>query len=298
MLYERAGFDGAAPEGGQRRFAMDIETFLAHQESAAGAADGRTAVGIGAHSLRAVSEPSLRRIVDRAVERSAPIHLHIAEQQREVDDCIAMHGRRPVRWLLDDFEVDRHWCLVHATHLDRGETDDLARSGAVVCLCPSTEANLGDGLFPLRSFLGGGGRIAIGSDSQVTIDPFEELRWLEYGQRLRSRSRNVTSFGEPQVGQELFRCALSGGAQASGQTADGLHPGAPADLVTLDDEDPMLVGHDPSTLLDALIFSGYRLPIERVMVHGDWRVMGGEHRDRAAAAKSFAAAMERLSDGC
>ena len=225
------------------------------------------------------------------------MHIHIAEQRREVEDCLAVHGRRPVRWLLDRFDVNPRWCLVHATHLDDEETADLASSGAVVCLCPSTEGNLGDGLFPLENFLRNEGRIAIGSDSQATINPFEELRWLEYGARLRSESRNVASIAEPHVGQELFGRVLAGGAQASGQRRFALAPGAPADLVVLDPDDPMLVGHGAATLLDALLFSGYRLPIERVMVHGEWRVTGREHVDRADTAKEFAAAMAGLAAG-
>ena len=295
VLYERAGFDRPAPEARQRRFAMDVESFLAHQERAAAAASGRVTVGIGAHSLRAVSEASLRRVAARAAASGAPLHLHIAEQRRELVDCLRAHGVRPVQWLLDRFDVDEAWCLVHATHLNDREAHDLAASGAVVCLCPSTEGNLGDGLFPLERFLRAGGRIAIGSDSQVTINPFEELRWLEYGQRLASESRNVASVEDPHVGQELFRRALAGGAQAAGQRAFGLAPGAPADLVVLDDQDPMLVGHDAATLLDALLFSGYRVPIERVMVHGEWRVAGGEHVDRAETAQDFAAALTGLS---
>ena len=297
VLYERAGFDHPAPEARQRRFSMDVEGFLAHHERAAGAVSGPVTVGIGAHSLRAVSEPSLRRVAARAAASGAPMHIHIAEQRREVEDCLAARGCRPVRWLLDRFEVDRQWCLVHATQVDETETGDLASSGAVVCLCPSTEGNLGDGLFPLESFVRAGGRIAIGSDSQVTINPFEELRWLEYGQRLRSETRHVASIAELHVGQELFGRVLAGGAQASGHDTFGLAPGAPADLVVLDDEDPMLAGHGADTLLDALVFSGYPLPIERVMVHGEWRVAGGEHVDRADTAKHFAAAMVGLGPG-
>lgn len=294
VLYERAGFDDDAPEARQRRFSMDVESFLAHQERAAGSASGRVTVGIGAHSLRAVSESSLRRVAARAAASGAPLHVHIAEQRREVEDCLGATGSRPVRWLLDRFDVGEPWCLVHATHVDEAETRDLAASGAVVCLCPSTEGNLGDGLFPLERFLPAGGRIAIGSDSQVTINPFEELRWLEYGQRLSLESRNVTSVEDPHVGRELFRRALAGGAQAAGAPRFGLAPGAPADLVVLDAEDPMLAGHGPATLLDALLFSGYRVPIERVMVHGEWKVAGGRHVDRTRTARDFAAALARL----
>lgn len=294
VLYERAGFDRFAPEARQRRFAMEVESFFAHHERAAGAASGRVTVGIGAHSLRAVSEASLHQVAARAAASGVPLHLHLAEQRRELVDCLRAWGVRPVRWLLDRFDVDERWCLVHATHVNDGETHDLAASGAVVCLCPSTEANLGDGLFPLERFLRAGGRIAIGSDSQATIDPFEELRWLEYGQRLASESRNVAAVEESHVGEELFRRALAGGAQAAGAREFGLAAGAPADLVVLDPDDPMLAGHGPDTLLDALLFSGYRVPVERVMVHGEWKVMDGEHVDRAGAAQDFAAAIARL----
>ena len=173
----------------------------------------------------------------------------------------------------------------------------LASTGAVVCLCPSTEANLGDGLFPLHHFLSHDGSIAIGSDSHVSINPFEELRWLEYGQRLASQSRNVASLQEAHVGRELFQRALAGGARAMGHDANGLGDGAAADLVALYDEDPMLLGHDDASLLDALVFSGYRLPIERVMVNGAWRVIDGQHVDEAQTRKDFAQALERVGAG-
>ena len=294
VLYERAGFDAPEPEGHQKLFATDVNSFLAHHARASENASDRISVAIGAHSLRAVSEASLGRIARVADDSNAPMHLHIAEQQREVDQCMAANGRRPVRWLLENFDVDEKWCLVHATHMDADETTSLAHSGAVVCLCPSTEANLGDGLFPLHDFLSAGGRIAIGSDSHISINPFEELRWLEYGQRLASQSRNVASLDEPHVGRELFSRALAGGAQASAQSTVGLEAGAPADFVALYDDDPMLVGHDDASLLDALVFSGYRLPIERVMVHGDWCVVDGDHVDQADIRAGYAAALERF----
>lgn len=297
VLYERAGFDQAAPDPAQRQFVMDPDSLLAHQERAAERACGRLRVGIGVHSLRAVGEPSLKRIAARAADTNVPMHIHVAEQQREVDECLAVLGQRPVRRLLDRHGVDRRWCLVHATHMDANECADLAYSGAVVCLCPTTEANLGDGLFPLADFLRHGGRLAVGSDSHVSINPFEELRWLEYGQRLRSQTRNVASVADPHVGRELFLRALAGGAQASGDDEAGFHEGAPADLVALDDADPMLAGHDPGTLLDALVFSGYRLPIERVMVDGEWKVIDGEHVDRGDATGDFTAALRRLQAG-
>lgn len=297
VLYQRAGFGDDAPTPGQRPFALTTARFLDHQERAAKTVSGTIGVGIGVHSLRAVGEPSLRRVAERAAETGAPMHLHVAEQQREVDECLAAHGQRPVRWLIDRFEIGETWCLVHATHMDADECRNLAASGATVCLCPTTEANLGDGLFPLPDYLRHGGRIAIGSDSHVSINPFEELRWLEYGQRLRSRSRNVASTQDSHVGRELFERALAGGAQAAGHGARGLLEGAPADLVVLDAGNPMLAGHEPATLLDALVFSGYRLPIERVMVDGKWRVASGEHADRSEAARDFARALANLEAG-
>ena len=294
VLYERAGFDAAQPAGHQALFALDLDTFVHHFETVADAAAGTVAVGIGAHSLRAVRPDSLQRIAGLARQYGIPMHLHIAEQQREVDQCLASYGRRPVRWLLENLAVDAGWCLVHATHMDHDEIESLAGSGAVVCLCPSTEANLGDGLFPLHDFLRHGGAIAIGSDSHVSINPFEELRWLEYGQRLALQSRNVAALDDAHVGRELFLRAFSGGARATGRKPAGIEGGAGADLVALYDDDPMLLGHDDASLLDALVFSGYRLPVDRVMVGGEWCVADGEHVGRQDIRKGFAAALERV----
>ncbi|MDH3372427.1 MAG: formimidoylglutamate deiminase [Gammaproteobacteria bacterium] len=294
VLYERAGFDKPKPEGQQKFFALDVESFLEHHARASEIAGDRVCVGIGAHSLRAVGKESLLEIAAAATDAKIPLHLHIAEQQREVDECLSVYGRRPVSWLLDNFDVDNRWCLVHATHMDADETKNLANSGAVVCLCPSTEANLGDGLFPLHDYLINGGQIAIGSDSHISINPFEELRWLEYGQRLAAQCRNVVSLEQSHVGHELFSRVLTGGASACAQESVGLQVGASADLVTLYDADPMLVGHDGTTLLDALVFSGYRLPIERVMVGGDWRVVDGKHVDQEDTRAAYAATLERL----
>jgi len=296
VLYERSGFDRPELVGHQKLFANDVESFLAHHRRICEQTSETLNVGIGAHSLRAVSKESLIEIAGVAEAQDLPMHLHIAEQQREVDQSMASYGRRPVRWLLENFEVGEKWCLVHATHMDVDETKSLAQSGAVVCLCPSTEANLGDGLFPLHDFLSAGGRIAIGSDSHVSINPFEELRWLEYGQRLVSQSRNVASLQQAHVGRELFSRALDGGAQVSTRETAGIRSGAVADLVVLYDDDPMLVGHDEASLLDALVFSGYRLPIERVMVHGRWQVVDGEHVDQVGTRAAFADALRKIGE--
>ena len=291
--YERAGFEDPEPTSRQATFAMPVDEFLQHFERALSRRNDTLTIGIGAHSLRAVSRNSLERIAEVAAA-GIPMHLHIAEQQREVEQCFTSYGRRPVRWLLENFDVRDNWSLVHATHMDDEEIIALADSGAVAVLCPSTEANLGDGLFPLHSYLVAGGRIAIGSDSHISINPFEELRWLEYGQRLVSRSRNVASLRESHVGSELFSRVREGGALASGQSAAGIEAGAPADILILNDDDPMLVGHDDDSRLDALVFSGYPLPVERVMVDGTWCVMDAAHVDRERARTEFVAALKTL----
>jgi len=292
--YERAGFENPEPTKRQSSFAMSSDEFLAHVERAAECCIGPVNLGIGAHSLRAVSASSLQRIVGFASQDGLPIHLHIAEQQREVEECRVSYGLRPVEWLLDSFAVDRNWSLVHATHMNIEETEALARTGAAVVLCPSTEANLGDGLFPLHDFLVAGGHIAIGSDSHISINPFEELRWLEYGQRLATQTRNIVSLRQGHVGSELFARALEGGARASGQDVVGIVAGAPADLIALGDDDPMLAGHDDDSRLDALVFSGYPLPVERVMVDGSWRVEDAVHIERDRARNAFIAALEQV----
>ena len=292
--YERAGFEDPEPTSRQASFAMSCDEFLAHYERVATRSSDTVNVGIGAHSLRAVRPESLERVAEKAAS-GVPMHIHIAEQQREVEQCFSSYGRRPIRWLLENFDVASNWSLVHATHMDDDETTSLARSGAVAVLCPSTEANLGDGLFPLHDFLAHGGRIAIGSDSHISINPFEELRWLEYGQRLASQTRNVVSLRDSHVGSELFARALEGGAAASGQGAVGIAVDAPADLVALCDDDPMLAGHDDESRLDALVFSGYPLPVERVMVGGKWCVVDAVHVDRDRARDEFAATLRTLT---
>jgi formimidoylglutamate deiminase len=297
VLYERAGFEQPEPDTEQRRFATTLQQFEEHYGRARETADGRFTVGIGAHSLRAVSAPSLARVAALSQADRAPMHIHVAEQQREVDQSLGSLGTRPVRWLLREFDVDENWCLVHATHMDDEECEALGRSGAVACLCPSTEANLGDGLFPLERYLEAGGRIAIGSDSHISINPFEELRWLEYGQRLIAQKRNVAAIRERHTGRSLFERAVAGGSLAGGLTDGRLRNGANADLVVLDDDSPMLLGHDSDSLLDALVFSGFTLPIDRVMTRGEWRVMDGRHTAREHAREEYARVVDKLYAG-
>ena len=294
VLYERAGFDQPKPSAEQRRFAMSPDEFVDHYEFARETTARNATVGIGAHSLRAVTRSSLRRLADLSLRDECPIHMHIAEQPAEVDQCLARYNARPVEWLLAEYFPCDRWCLVHATHISDKELASLCECGVVVCLCPSTEANLGDGLFPLRSWLDRGGRIAIGSDSQITINPYEELRWLEYGQRLASRSRNIAACPDGHTGRSLFEQVLEGGGLACGHGAGHLRAGAPADLVTLNDESPMLAGHDGESILDALVFFGIRLPIDRVMVGGEWRVVDGEHVTSTETGRRFADVVRTL----
>ncbi len=294
VLYERAGFDQPQPTPEQQRFARSVDDFLEHYERVKGIAAERFTVGIGAHSLRAVARESLAKIASRAAADNVPIHIHIAEQQREVDQCLHAYGARPVEWLLDAHDVNDRWCLIHATHMDDQEIAAVSNCGAVICLCPSTEANLGDGLFPLQRFLELEGRIAIGSDSHVSINPFEELRWLEYGQRLAAQKRNIAAIRRNQTGRSLFELAAEGGALATGQDSGRIRQGCNADLIGLDDDSPMLVGHSTRSLLDALVFSGFTLPIDRVMVRGEWQVIDGRHKDAQQAREAYAVVAREL----
>ena len=294
VLYERADFDADLPTEAQSRFAMPIDAFLQHVDFAGRQLTGPHRVGLAAHSLRAVTEASLSRLVDHAKSQHLPLHIHVAEQLREVDDCKRATGKRPVEFLLDTFAVDSDWTLVHATHMNDEETSALAASGAVACLCPSTEGNLGDGLFALESYLADGGRIALGSDSHVCIDPFEELRWLEYGQRLDARRRNVSPAPGEHSGEALLLPALAGGAQAAGQPISGIAVGAPADLLCIDAQHPTLVGHGPASLLDALVFSRTTSAIERVMVDGRWCVEDGRHLHHVEIGSAYHSCMTAL----
>lgn len=294
ILYERAGFGQTGPLVEQGRFAMDVSEYVEHYESVRARSSESANVGVGAHSLRAVSQKSLAKLADIAGREQCPLHIHIAEQTAEVEQCLMQHQARPVEWLFNEFAPNEHWCLVHATHVTPDELESMARSNAVVCLCPTTEANLGDGIFPLRDWLELEGIIAIGSDSHISLNPFEEMRWLEYGQRLSSLSRNVASVPHNHCGRNLLEKILEGGAQACGQGATGLQVGLPADLVVLDLDHPMLAGHATESILDALVFSGLSLPISRVMVAGKWQVMDGLHVEHQGIGSEYSKIVDNL----
>ena len=293
VFYAHAGFGGAAPGEGQRRFIHDVDGYARLLEASRGAVAGLAdaVVGVAPHSLRAVTGEELTAIVPLA--QGGPIHIHIAEQTREVDDCLAATGQRPVRWLMNHAEVDRRWCLVHATHINATETERLARSGAVAGLCPITEANLGDGVFPAADFLAAGGTFGIGSDSNVLIDAAEELRTLEYSQRLTRRARNVLGRGAGRsTGGDLYRAALAGGGQALGATAGGLKRGRPADFVTLDRAHPALMARDGDALLDSWAFAGRHGGVDGVWRRGRQVVEGGRHQGREAILARYRTALQ------
>jgi len=212
----------------------------------------------------------------------------VAEQRREVEACLDWSGAQPVAWLLDHVALDDSWCLVHATHMEEEESDRVAASGAVVGLCPSTEANLGDGLFGFRPYLAAGGVWGIGSDSHVSVSPTEELRWLEYGQRLRLEERNVAAgLADRSTGRALFDGAVMGGNRALGRREGGIATGGRADLVVLDPNHPQLVGRSEDALLDSWIFSGNSNPVRQVMVGGRWVVRDGRHHARDAIVERY-----------
>jgi len=295
VLYAAGGFGGKAATDGQRRFLNDVEGILAIVEAVSGD-DPQVRAGLALHSLRAVPPDLLAAALAGldGLDETAPVHIHVAEQRREVEECLAWSGKRPVAWLLDNAAVDGRWCLVHATHMEADEVARLAASGAVAGLCPTTEANLGDGLFALRAYLDRGGRLGIGSDSHVSVSPVEELRWLEYGQRLAGGGRNVAGAPGASTGRTLYEAALAGGAQACGRPIGALAPGRRADLVVLDGAHPVLAGAGPERALDAHIFSGDARAVRDVMVGGRWVVRGGRHDDEAAIAAAYSKVVKRL----
>jgi formimidoylglutamate deiminase len=277
VLYERAGFDAAGLRADQRRFATTVDDVLVLRDGVRALQAPNVRAGVAIHSLRAAKAASIVNLAERASGDPAPIHLHVAEQTSEVDDCVAASGLRPIDWLARHVALDARWQLVHATHAMPQEINAVATSGAGVALCPSTEANLGDGLCDLPRWLAAGVPLSIGSDSQVTRDWREEIRLLEYGQRLAQRRRNVAAApqtGEPSTAARLFERLLSGGAAAAGLGTSGLQVGARADLLVVDAADPALAQRDDANLLDTLVFSSPTREFARVMVGGRWVVEG------------------------
>jgi len=294
VFYAHAGFGGRAPDQGQRRFVSDVDRFvrlMKRMRAVVAGCDG-TVVGLAPHSLRAVTPDELAAILPLA--GAGPIHIHLAEQLKEVEDCIAWNGSRPVRWLLDHAPVDRHWCLVHATHMTDEETRAMAATGAVAGLCPVTEANLGDGIFNAPRFCGAGGAYGVGTDSNVLIGATDELRQLEYSQRLSLGARNVMA--TPLIastGRALFDGALAGGAQALG-IASGFAAGLGADIVSLDADSSALAGRSGDAILDGWIFGSRRSPVDCVWTSGRKVVTNGRHHQAESVAAGFRRRLEGL----
>ncbi|MGH6785214.1 MAG: formimidoylglutamate deiminase [Novosphingobium sp.] len=292
VFYAHAGFGGLPPGEGQSRFVHDLDGFAALLEKLRPlvAALPDAVLGVAPHSLRAVTPEELAALPGLV---EGPVHIHIAEQLGEVDDCLAGSGARPVEWLLANAPVDARWCLVHATHSTEAELRGIAASGAVAGLCPITEANLGDGIFPAASFLAAGGMFGVGSDSNVRIDAAEELRLLEYGQRLAARGRNIVAAEGGSSGAALYSGALAGGARALGAPA-ALAVGAAADFVTLDPDHPALAARSGDALLDALVFAAGSSAIDGVWRRGRRLVEAGRHVHRGTIAARYRRALGEL----
>jgi formimidoylglutamate deiminase len=294
VFYAHAGFGGRVPDRGQQRFINGIDGFSRLMDASRRAVAGQqgAVVGLAPHSLRAVTLEELKAILN--LDGDCPVHMHIAEQTREVDECIGWSGQRPLRWLFDHVAVDRRWCLIHATHATVDEIGDLAKSGAVAGLCPVTEANLGDGTFNAREFCDHGGAFGIGSDSNVLIGLTEELRQLEYSQRLAHRARNVVGASTASTGRTLFETALRGGSQALGVATSGLTEGAFADIVSLNAHDVALAGRSGDALLDSWIFGAGRSLVDCVWARGRKVVRDGRHHARETIALRFRQRLEGL----
>jgi formiminoglutamate deiminase len=294
VFYRYGNFGRAPSTHGQRRFVCDRDGYLALLDGCADAIrdlpDAR--LGVAPHSLRAVALEDLGWLA--GLRPDAPIHIHVAEQMKEVEDSLRITGRRPVALLADAVPLDRRWCLIHATHLAEAERDLIARSGAVAGLCPITEASLGDGIFDAVRYASSGGAYGVGSDSNIQIDAGAELRQLEYSQRLRDRRRALLADEARSAGVALWEDACLGGARACGREIGGIAVGRRADLVTLDGDHPALLGKSGAAALDSAVFAANALPVREVMVGGAALVTQGRHRARDAVRTRFAAVMRKL----
>jgi len=300
VLYQYAGFNKLPPTAGQKRFINSTKQFnqLVSDCFNLSKKYPNTNIGIAPHSLRAVDKDSIIQTVAhvRSLDPKAPIHIHIAEQQQEVNDCIKHYAKRPVEWLLENIKIDEHWCLIHATHINKQEQQGIVNSKAVAGICPTTEANLGDGVFPTTDFLALEGSFAIGSDSHISVNPIEEIRWLEYVQRLTKQQRAIlASFAVTSVGENLWTKAAAGGAQSTNSNTGTLTIGKQADLLVLDENKTRLYANKNDYLLDSLIFASHKNTIKDVMVNGDWVIQNGEHKQEKTSADQFAQLLIKLS---
>jgi formimidoylglutamate deiminase len=298
VLYSHSTFGGREPTHGQRRFIQSTDQDLKMVEALAGEAEREGfELGVSVHSLRAVTPEQITEVL-AAAPADCPIHIHVAEQVREVNDCLAWSNERPVEWLMNHVGLDERWRLVHATHMTEAEAAAAARSGAVVVLCPSTEGNLGDGFFQADAWSGAGGAWGLGTDSHVTIDPREELRWFEYGRRLSRRQRGLAATAEqPHPGAALWLAAAGADARGGGTMTGQIAPGFRCDLLALDGGHPNLVGRSGDALLDSLVFvSGPGAsPIAETWVAGRRLTQAGRHPKREQTARAYAECVARLA---
>lgn len=297
VLYSHSGFGGQPPNQGQRRFINSTDSYLRLVERLRPLLAEQPAqqVGLCFHSLRAVTPEQINAVL-AADSSDCPIHIHIAEQQKEVSDCLTWSGRRPLQWLFEHVSVDQRWCLVHATHANAGEIRSMASSGSVAGLCITTEANLGDGIFPAVDYLAQGGRLGIGSDSHISVSVAEELRWLEYGQRLRDQKRNrLYRSDQPMIGRSLFDAAVSGGAQALGQPVGVLEVGKRADLLVLDGNDPYIATAEGDGILNRWLFAGGDRQVRDVFVAGRQVICEGRHAAEAQTQQAFAQVLRQMT---
>ena len=295
VLYSHGGFGGAAPNAGQHRFINDIDGFLDIYEIINNALHSHHQLGVAPHSLRAVTKAGLDAVLE-STPLGQPIHIHVAEQIKEVEDCLAWSKQRPVEYMLSHFDVNQNWCAIHATHMQDHETRALAVTSAVAGLCPTTEANLGDGIFPAVEFIKADGKFGVGSDSHITISPSEDLRMLEYSQRLKHQTRNALADGAGlSTGRSMFERALKGGAQALQQNMGAIEVGKRADFVVLNDDHYALLGRAEDAALDAWIFSGGNSCVRDVYAGGAIRVKDGVHVNAASIKNNFKKTIARLA---
>ena len=294
VLYSHADFNDQPLRSDQRRFSTDVEQILQLIQQLESSRNAQVEIGVAPHSLRAANVGQISALV-AALPKTRPIHIHLAEQQREVDACLAATGKRPVELLLETQQLDQRWCLVHATHLNPAEVAGIAASGAVAGICTSTEGNLGDGFFPLPDYIAAQGQFGIGSDSHVSHSPIEELRWLEYGQRLRLQGRNIAQVaGQRRVGDFLWQACLQGGAKASGRQVGQLAVGKRADLLILDDQHPNLQDLPAAEVLNTWIFAGNDNLVRDVIVGGKLVVRAGRHVEQERIQREYVACMREL----
>jgi formimidoylglutamate deiminase len=301
VLYMTSDFGNKPPKDGQKRFTMPLEAYLTILDSLLDRYSDNSSIGIGVapHSLRAVPPEMLSRLLETLPDlglEKCPVHIHIAEQQQEVENCLAWSKKRPVEWLMDNVNIDSRWCLIHATHLDDSEVTQLSKSCAVAGLCPTTEANLGDGIFPTPFYCWHGGRIGIGTDSHITINPWEEMKMLEYAQRLQRRQRNLLAL-PPHIstGRTIFERAAAGGAQALGLESGSIKAGNRADLIALDISYTRFAEKAEDELLDTAIFATSTPPVKNVWVGGRQVIKNGQHELQEKAEKELRKTIAELS---